>query len=64
MAAASWTRFESQADVDHLLYTFGGFHDACIREANLWTEHYVHPDLRMSCTGDLDTRLLPYSAPV
>ena len=36
---------------------FGGFHDACIREAHLWTGHWVAPDLSMSCPGDLDTNL-------
>jgi hypothetical protein len=56
MTIAKWTPIKSQADVDHLLRTFGGFHDGCIREAHIWTEHYVRSDLQMSCTGALDTR--------
>jgi hypothetical protein len=36
---------------------FGGFHDSCLREAHVWSEHYVHPDLKMHCSGNLDTRV-------
>lgn len=57
MTALLRTRLESQADIDHLLHAVGGFHDGCIREAHVWAEHYVLPDLRMSCGGDLDTRV-------
>ncbi len=57
MVTVAWTPLKSQTDIDQLLNAFGGFHDGCIREAHIWTEHYVLPDLRMSCTGDLDTRV-------
>ena len=36
---------------------FGSFHDGCIREAHVWTEHFVGTDLCMAGTGDLDTRV-------
>ena len=53
----NWQHLESQTDLDRLLSLFGGFHDGCLREAHIWTEHYVFPDLRMHCIGDLDTRV-------
>jgi hypothetical protein len=37
--------------------TFGGFHDACLKEAHLWTDHCVSPRLYMSVTGSLDNRI-------
>ena len=54
---AAWKPLSSQADLDQLMNIFGHFHDGCIREAHVWTEHFVDTDLRMSCTGDLDTRV-------
>jgi hypothetical protein len=53
----AWNLLASQAELDQLMNVFGGFHDGCIREAHVWTEHFVDTDLRMSCTGDLDTRV-------
>jgi len=47
----------SQADADELLSRFGAFHDSCLHEAHVWSDHYVYSDLRMHCTGDLDTRV-------
>ena len=52
-----WKSLTSEADLEQLLKTFGAFHDGCIREAHVWTEHFVDSDLNMSCTGDLDTRI-------
>jgi hypothetical protein len=50
-------RIRSKADIDNLLTAFGGFHDGCLREAHIWTESWVAPDLRMHCASDLDTRI-------
>jgi hypothetical protein len=47
----------TQADADALMDLFGDFHDGCIREAHLWTDHWVAPDLSMSCPGHLDNRI-------
>lgn len=52
-----WKTIETQSDADALMDLFGGFHDACIHEAHLWTDHWVHNDLSMSCPGDLDNRI-------
>ncbi|MGD0364328.1 MAG: hypothetical protein ABSC93_25910 [Bryobacteraceae bacterium] len=53
----AWNHLVSEADVDHLLHDFGGFHDGCLREAHVWTGHWVAEDLHMHCTGELDTRV-------
>jgi hypothetical protein len=57
MRAPQWNTLRSQADLDGFLDVFGGFHDGCLREAHIWTDTYVMPDLRMQCPGDLDTRV-------
>ncbi len=36
---------------------FGSFHDGCVREAHLWTDHYVGPNLSMACSDKLDNRI-------
>jgi hypothetical protein len=53
----AWNHIASKADAEKLLDVFGGFHDGCLREAHVWTEHWVAPDLHMHCTGELDTRI-------
>jgi len=53
----NWKEIRTQADADVLMTTFGGFHDACVREAHLWTDHWVSADLSMSCPGYLDNRI-------
>ena len=55
--AEGWSQVATQADADALMDLFGGFHDGCIREAHLWTDHWVAPDLSMSCPGHLDNRI-------
>jgi hypothetical protein len=54
---ADWHRVQTDADVEQLLSTFGGFHDGCLREAHIWTETYVTEDLTMACPGHLDTHV-------
>ena len=57
MEETGWALIRTQADVNTLMDTFGGFHDGCIREAHLWTDHWVGSDLAMSCPGHLDNRI-------
>jgi hypothetical protein len=52
-----WAEIATQADADALMRTFGDFHDACIREAHLWTDHWVSTDLAMACSERLDNRI-------
>jgi hypothetical protein len=52
-----WNEVKTPADAAALIKVFGGFHDACIREAHLWTEHYVRSDLHMTCSPGLDNRI-------
>jgi hypothetical protein len=53
----SWKEIKTQADADDLMARFGGFHDGCIREAHIWTDSWVSPDLSMSVGINLDTRV-------
>jgi hypothetical protein len=57
MSIIVWNTLASQADVDNLFKVFGGFHDGCLREAHVWTEHWVASDLHMHCTAELDARV-------
>jgi hypothetical protein len=57
MSPIVWNHLASKADTDNLLKVFGGFHDGCLREAHVTTEHWVASDLHMHCTGELDTRV-------
>jgi hypothetical protein len=52
-----WMEIKTQDNADALMERFGGFHDGCLREAHLWTDHYVAEDLSMSCPGNLDNRI-------
>lgn len=52
-----WQSIETDADVERLLSAFGGFHDACLREAHIWSETYVNEDLSMACPSHLDTHV-------
>lgn len=36
---------------------FGDFHDACLREVHLWTQHWVDERLSMNVSPGPDTRL-------
>ena len=53
----NWQEIKTQADADALIVRFDGFHDSCIREAHIWTDSWVSPDLSMSVGVNLDTRV-------
>lgn len=53
----TWNALNSQSDLNALLQLFGRFHDGCLREAHIWTEHSVNSEMVMSVSGDLDTRV-------
>lgn len=52
----TWIEIQSQSDAAALMRSFGGFHDCCLREAHIWTEHSVGDDLAMTCSGNFDTK--------
>jgi hypothetical protein len=52
-----WKEIRTQADADALMKLFGEFHDGCIREAHVWTEHWVGRDRSMSCPDHLDNHI-------
>ncbi len=51
----NWKNVTTEESAKELMNVFGGFHDACIREAHLFSQHFVNDELTMNCTGDLDT---------
>ncbi|CAM5190074.1 hypothetical protein [Alishewanella longhuensis] len=53
----TWIEIKNEEEAKALMQKFGYFHDACIKEAHLWTEHRVNEDLSMSCSGALDTSI-------
>lgn len=54
---AEWTEVKTQEDADVLLNVFGGFHDACIREAHLATGYWVSENLHMAVAAGLDNTI-------
>lgn len=52
-----WKTIETQPDAASLIETFRNFHDGCIREAHLWTGHWVNSDRSMSVDAGLDNRI-------
>jgi len=51
----TWHSVASPAEADELLRTFGGFHDACVRDVYLWTGYSVDDSLSM-CVPQKDIR--------
>lgn len=51
----SWQEITSQAEADAFMAHVGDFHDGCLREAHVWTEHWVGNDLAMAIGSDFDT---------
>jgi len=52
-----WRDLQNQNDLDILMNAFGWFHDSCIKELFMWTEHYVNEDLSMSLSADRDHKV-------
>ena len=52
-----WNDITPPADADALQVIFGDFHDSCMREAHLWTDYWVSPELSMSCAAHLDNKI-------
>ena len=51
----SWKSVTDITEIDALRIAFGDFHDACLRECHIWTEHWVSKDLSMAISTDWDT---------
>lgn len=54
MIDKQWIELKNQKDLDVVMECFGRFHDSCIRELHMWTDHYVNHDLSMSVSTGLD----------
>lgn len=57
MTTNRWEEINEQNDIDQLMRLFGGFHDSCIKELYMWTDHYVNKDLSMSVSANRDHRV-------
>lgn len=57
MPKNNWDELKDQKDLDNLMNLFGRFHDSCIKEMYMWTDHHVNEDLSMSISGDRDHRV-------
>ncbi|MCU6713052.1 hypothetical protein M6D81_30570 [Paenibacillus sp. J5C_2022] len=57
MPNIKWQELKSQKDLNELMKLFGWFHDSCIKEMHMWTDHNVNPDLSMSLSVVRDNRV-------
>ncbi|SFS40979.1 hypothetical protein [Paenibacillus sp. 453mf] len=57
MATSQWQEINNQDDIARLMSLFGWFHDSCIKELYMWTDHYVSKDLSMSISANRDHRV-------
>ncbi|GLC90145.1 hypothetical protein [Lysinibacillus piscis] len=53
----TWIHVHNQADIEHLLQTFGYFHDGCLKELHMWADTYVNENLAMTVPSGLDTHV-------
>lgn len=53
-----WKEITTEDDIKYFLSIFN-FHDSCLKELYLWTDHYVDSDLRMAISElDFKVRIL------
>lgn len=53
-----WNVIVSQVDADHLMQTFGSFHDSCLKELAVQNREFVDPKLSMSFDNKTFVRML------
>ncbi len=54
----TWIELADNTEIHALMETFGGFHDACIREIHLVTGHFVAPNLSMNVDWRATVRMI------
>ncbi|MFM9329349.1 hypothetical protein [Paenibacillus mesotrionivorans] len=52
-----WIPLTDQEEINKFMSAFGRFHDACLKELYLWTDHYVNNDFAMNVSNKLDNRI-------
>ncbi|MFX4260747.1 hypothetical protein ACOBQJ_00975 [Pelotomaculum propionicicum] len=52
-----WEDIEGNEDVNKLLKLFNYFHDSCLKELYMWSDHYVDNDLSMNTSAELDHKV-------
>jgi hypothetical protein len=55
-----WTLISSTAESSALMHAFGGFHDSCVRDMQIWGGYFVSDAGNMGCppTPDLNCRVV------
>jgi hypothetical protein len=53
-----WTEIKDQADINHLLESYGYFHDSCLRDIYINTREFVDEKLAMNFDNKLTASLL------
>lgn len=53
----TWNEIKGTVDINNFMEHFGWFHDSCLKELHLYTEHHVDADLSMSISPNLDCRI-------
>jgi hypothetical protein len=53
-----WNVIASQVDVNHLMQTFGNFHDSCLKELAVQNREFVDAELSMSFDNKTFVRML------
>ena len=54
--AMTWTRIDTAEQAARFLEHVGSFHDSCLHEAHILSEHFVGLDLRMGFGSGWETR--------
>lgn len=52
-----WNIIKNKKDIENLIEIFGNFHDSCLKELHMWTDHYVDEELSMHVNSELDTHV-------
>jgi hypothetical protein len=52
-----WKEIRDTENLNEFMRSFGYFHDSCLKELHMWSEHYVHEDLSMYLSSELDHKV-------
>jgi len=51
----NWKMLDGQTGIDDFMDLFGGFHDSCLKELQMWSGTFVNENLSMTVSTGLDT---------
>lgn len=52
-----WRQVRNADDIEKVMKVFGYFHDSCLKELHMWSEHFVDNKLSMNVSSGLDHRV-------